>query len=88
MEQDIKTVRKHFRGTDLMEDLQANDPEKAPPLTNKDISIFDKRLSLVANMDPQLGTRVGVHLGLFGNASRVMVPMGRFVTGYRKEVPL
>ncbi|CAI1983049.1 hypothetical protein SEUBUCD650_0G00790 [Saccharomyces eubayanus] len=67
MEHDIKTVRKHFRGTDLMEDLQANDPEKSPPLSNRDISIFDKRLSLVANMDPQLGTRVGVHLGLFGN---------------------
>ncbi|AJS05516.1 Pox1p [Saccharomyces cerevisiae YJM1400] len=67
MEHDIKTVRKHFRDTDLMKELQANDPDKASPLTNKDLFIFDKRLSLVANIDPQLGTRVGVHLGLFGN---------------------
>ena len=66
MEHDIKTAREQFRDQDLMKQLQT-ESSTVPPLTNKDISIFDKRLSLVANMDPQLGTRVGVHLGLFGN---------------------
>lgn len=67
MEQDIKTVRKHFRDTDLLKSLQDFGDTTTPPLTNKDLAIFDKRLSLVANMDPQLSTRIGVHLGLFGN---------------------
>lgn len=67
MEHDVKTVRKHFKGTDLIKDLQNDKECKLEPLSNKDLFIFDKRLSLVANIDPQLGTRVGVHLGLFGN---------------------
>lgn len=67
MEHDIKTARKHFKGTDLIEDLQKDTESKLPALNNKDLSIFDKRLSLLHNIDPQLGTRVGVHLGLFGN---------------------
>ncbi|CCK68511.1 acyl-CoA oxidase KNAG_0B00630 [Huiozyma naganishii CBS 8797] len=66
MEEDIKTVRQHFKGTDLFQSLQ-EDSGSLPPLSNKDLSIFDKRLSLLANIDPQLSTRVGVHLGLFGN---------------------
>lgn len=67
MEHDIKEVRKRFRGTDLIKELQTDEDNKVTPLSNRDLSIFDKRLSLVANIDPQLGTRVGVHLGLFGN---------------------
>lgn len=67
MEHDIKEVRKRFRGTDLIKELQTEDDRSVKPLSNRDLSIFDKRLSLVANIDPQLGTRVGVHLGLFGN---------------------
>lgn len=66
MEHDIKTVRNQFRDHDLMKELQENG-SAVRPLNNKDLSIFDKRLSLVANIDPQLSTRVGVHLGLFGN---------------------
>ncbi|CCH62979.1 hypothetical protein TBLA_0I03240 [Henningerozyma blattae CBS 6284] len=66
MEQDIKTVRHSFRNKDLLKSLQ-DEQENANTLTNKDISIFDKRLSLIAMIDPQLSTRVGVHLGLFGN---------------------
>lgn len=67
MEHDVKTVRKHFRETDLIKELQDDQEKKLEPLSNKDLFVFDKRLSLVANIDPQLGTRVGVHLGLFGN---------------------
>ncbi|GAV49693.1 hypothetical protein ZYGR_0P03390 [Zygosaccharomyces rouxii] len=67
MEHDIKTARKHFKGNDLIEDLQRDTESKLPALSNKDLSIFDRRLSLLHNIDPQLGTRVGVHLGLFGN---------------------
>ncbi|CCD26856.1 acyl-CoA oxidase NDAI_0I02880 [Naumovozyma dairenensis CBS 421] len=67
MEHDIKTVRAQFRDNDLIKQLQSSSSSSVLPLTNKDISLFDKRLSLVANIDPQLGTRVGVHLGLFGN---------------------
>ncbi|QLG71205.1 hypothetical protein HG535_0B02440 [Zygotorulaspora mrakii] len=67
MEHDIKTIRNQFKGTDLIKELQNDTEHKLPSLCNEDLSIFDKRLSLVANIDPQLGTRVGVHLGLFGN---------------------
>lgn len=67
MEHDIKTVRNHFRGVDLIKELQNDKEGRLQALTNEDLYVFDKRLSLVANIDPQLGTRVGVHLGLFGN---------------------
>lgn len=73
MEHDIKTARKHFKGTDLVEELQKSEGEDLKnesdlvPLTNSDVAIFDRRLSLLHNMDPQVGTRLGVHLGLFGN---------------------
>lgn len=67
MEHDIKKVRNHFKGTDLIEELQRDTECKLPPLSNQDFAIFDKRLSLLNTIDPQLGTRVGVHLGLFGN---------------------
>ncbi|EDO17240.1 hypothetical protein Kpol_1035p54 [Vanderwaltozyma polyspora DSM 70294] len=66
MEHDIKTVRKQFRDKDLIQELQENS-NSIRPLNNKDLSIFNTRLSLVHNIDPQLGTRIGVHLGLFGN---------------------
>ncbi|CCE61653.1 hypothetical protein TPHA_0A05790 [Tetrapisispora phaffii CBS 4417] len=66
MENDIKTQRNFFRNEDLIKKLQ-NDPNSIEPLSNNDVEIFDKRLSLVANIDPQLSTRIGVHLGLFGN---------------------
>lgn len=66
MEHDVKTARNQFRDKDLIQQLQT-DSKSLPPLSNKDTTIFDKRLSLVHNIDPQLGTRIGVHLGLFGN---------------------
>ena len=69
MEHDIATARNNFANSNLIQDLQAN-TGKEPPLTAADLAIFDKRLSLVANIDPQLSTRVGVHLGLFGNCIR------------------
>ncbi|SCW02892.1 LAFE_0F16578g1_1 [Lachancea fermentati] len=64
MEQDIKRAKRQYR-KDVVRDLQLN--ADSPTLTSRDLSIFDKRLSIVANQDPQLGTRIGVHLGLFGN---------------------
>ncbi|CCF59006.1 hypothetical protein KAFR_0F04110 [Kazachstania africana CBS 2517] len=67
MEKDIKTARNHFKDTDLIQKLQADENGELPELTNKDLAFFDKRLSLIGNIDPQLSTRVGVHLGLFGN---------------------
>lgn len=66
MELDIKTIRKSFRDEDIIAVLQANDSH-LEPVSNRDLYIFDKRLSLIGNMDPQLSTRLGVHLGLFGN---------------------
>lgn len=66
MEHDIKTARDKFRDPALIKDLQENSNNQ-DPLSNKDVAIFDKRLSLIGNIDPQLSTRVGVHLGLFGN---------------------
>lgn len=65
MENDIKTMQKHYKDTDLIKSLQLDPSSKQ--LTNNDLNIFDRRLSLIAMMDPQLSTRVGVHLGLFGN---------------------
>lgn len=65
MESDIKTMQKHYKDTDLIKSLQLDPTTKT--LTNRDLNIFDKRLSLIAMMDPQLSTRVGVHLGLYGN---------------------
>ena len=65
MEHDIKTSRNNFN-SNLIQNLQKNNNSE-PILTTKDFTIFDKRLSLIANIDPQLSTRVGVHLGLFGN---------------------
>lgn len=69
MEHDIATARNNFHNKELIQDLQANNGNE-PLLGPKDLAIFDKRLSLVANIDPQLSTRVGVHLGLFGNCIR------------------
>lgn len=63
MEHDIKTKKGEFRD-DLMRSLEARD---SGLLSNRDLAIFDKRLSLSANIDPGLSTRIGVHLGLFGN---------------------
>lgn len=63
MEHDIKTARKEFKG-DPIKNLQESGSSM---LTNADLAIFDKRLSLAANIDPGLATRIGVHLGLFGN---------------------
>ena len=69
MENDIKLMQRNRsikkEKIDMIKDLQLNSNSKL--LTNKDLNIFDKRLSLIAMMDPQLSTRVGVHLGLFGN---------------------
>ncbi|KAG0654017.1 fatty-acyl coenzyme A oxidase [Maudiozyma exigua] len=65
MEHDIKTSRNNF-DKNLIQNLQKNNNTE-PILTTQDFAIFDKRLSLIANIDPQLSTRVGVHLGLFGN---------------------
>lgn len=71
MEHDIKTARNHFKGRDLVEELQKAESVDLGgdmvPLTNADLAIFDRRLSLLHNMDPQVGTRLGVHLGLFAN---------------------
>ena len=66
MEHDIKTARNNFENKNLIQDLQKNNGNE-PLLQSSDFTIFDKRLSLIANIDPQLSTRVGVHLGLFGN---------------------
>ncbi|SCU97851.1 LAMI_0F11760g1_1 [Lachancea mirantina] len=67
MEQDVKMAMQEYR-TDIVKELQTND--ETPTLTSKDLSVFDKRLSIISNQDPQLGTRIGVHLGLFGNCIR------------------
>lgn len=64
MEEDIKKAKKNYK-TDLIRGLQ--DGTDNSLITNKDLVVFDKRLSLMANVDPQLGTRIGVHLGLFAN---------------------
>ncbi|CDO95778.1 unnamed protein product [Kluyveromyces dobzhanskii CBS 2104] len=63
MEHDVKTKQKDFKD-DLVRSLQDKDSKL---LTNRDLTTFDRRLSLVANIDPGLSTRIGVHLGLFGN---------------------
>lgn len=68
MENDIKLMQKNQlkrEKIDIIKDLQLNPNSKL--LANKDLNIFDKRLSLIGMIDPQLSTRVGVHLGLFGN---------------------
>ncbi|CEP62926.1 acyl-CoA oxidase LALA0_S06e07096g [Lachancea lanzarotensis] len=68
MEEDIQMAFKKYRNHDVVKGLQTD--EKYPILTAKDLGIFDKRLSIISNQDPQLGTRIGVHLGLFGNCIR------------------
>ncbi|SCU95338.1 LADA_0G15038g1_1 [Lachancea dasiensis] len=68
MEQDIQMAFKKYRNHDVVKSLQTD--SEFPILTAKDLSIFDKRLSIISNQDPQLGTRIGVHLGLFGNCIR------------------
>ncbi|CUS24170.1 LAQU0S14e01794g1_1 [Lachancea quebecensis] len=67
LEQDIKRAAGNYRGG-AVERFQTSD--KTPILTAQDLAIFDKRLSIISNQDPQLGTRIGVHLGLFGNCIR------------------
>ncbi|CAR24688.1 acyl-CoA oxidase [Lachancea thermotolerans CBS 6340] len=67
LEQDIKRAARNYRGG-AVEKFQTSD--KTPILTAQDLAIFDKRLSIISNQDPQLGTRIGVHLGLFGNCIR------------------
>lgn len=66
MEHDVKTKQKQFHG-DYIKTLEK---QGSPLLSNGDFSIFDRRMSLTSNMDPGLGTRIGVHLGLFGNCIR------------------
>lgn len=66
LENDIKIARKQFR-KDVVKILQMSD---SPIMTHRDTVVFDKRLSLTGNIDPQLGTRIGVHLGLFANCIR------------------
>ncbi|SCU88375.1 LANO_0D01926g1_1 [Lachancea nothofagi CBS 11611] len=68
MEQDIQMAFKRYRNHDVVKSLQTKDD--FPILTAKDLAVFDKRLSIISNQDPQLGTRIGVHLGLFGNCIR------------------
>lgn len=68
MENDIKLMQKNQvkrEKIDIIKNLQLNPKSKF--LVNKDLNIFDKRLSLIGMIDPQLSTRVGIHLGLFGN---------------------
>lgn len=65
MENDIKLMQKPEKGKDFIKSFQLDSNSKQ--ITNQDLFIFDKRMSLLAMLDPQLNTRVGVHLGLFGN---------------------
>lgn len=67
LEQDLKRASQNYRDR-AVERFQTSDD--APILTAQDLTIFDKRLSIISNQDPQLGTRIGVHLGLFGNCIR------------------
>ncbi|AMD22449.1 HGR110Wp [Eremothecium sinecaudum] len=66
LEHDIKRARDEFH-RDVRGELQAAD---APLITNKDLSFFLKRLDLLTIVDPQLVTRMGVNLLLFGNCVR------------------
>ncbi|AGO14154.1 AaceriAER358Cp [[Ashbya] aceris (nom. inval.)] len=66
LENDVKIARKQ-QHKDVVRDLQAPD---APLVTMSDIERFEKRATLVALIDPQLATRLGVNLSLFGNAVR------------------
>lgn len=65
LENDIRKQKNLIKNNDFFKFLQS--PNSNYLLTNSDLSIFDQRLSLIALIDPQLSTRVGVHLGLFGN---------------------
>ncbi|AET37461.1 acyl-CoA oxidase Ecym_1214 [Eremothecium cymbalariae DBVPG len=63
LENDVKQTRKVYH-KDLIRDIQSPD---APLMTIQDMELFERRFSLIALIDPQVATRFGVNVSLFGN---------------------